>query len=77
MRIFAALALAFIVIASSSNAAPAQDSGGCMQDALSICSQFIPDRERVAHCLYSNRTRVSRTCRASLAHFNPSTASAP
>jgi hypothetical protein len=70
-----AVALAAIAVARSSTPGPAEDSGSCMQDALSICSQFIPDRERVAACLLSNRNHVSSGCRAALAHFVPRTAS--
>jgi hypothetical protein len=46
-----------------------QDQNACMGDAMSVCGQFIPDRERVAHCLMSNRGRVSVPCRAQLAHW--------
>jgi hypothetical protein len=35
----------------------------CMSDAFAICGQFIPDRDRVATCLYSNVARVSEPCR--------------
>jgi hypothetical protein len=52
------------------------DDGACMQDAFSICGQFIPDRERVAACLLSHRKQVSVACRNSLAHFRPHTAAA-
>jgi hypothetical protein len=48
----------------------------CMNDAVTICGQFIPDRERVAGCLISNRSNVSAACRSALTHFNPQTASA-
>jgi len=41
----------------------------CMSDAMTVCGQFIPDRGRVAHCLISNRARVSVACRAALTHW--------
>ena len=41
----------------------------CMGDAMTVCGQFVPDRERVAHCLMSNRARVSVACRAALTHW--------
>jgi len=47
-----------------------------MQDAFSICGQFIPNREQVAACLISHRSHVSPACRNALTHFNPKTASA-
>jgi hypothetical protein len=45
------------------------DQQACMQDAQVICGQFIPDRERVAHCLIANKRSVSPACRAALKHF--------
>jgi len=48
-----------------------QDQQACMQDAQIVCGQFIPDRERVAHCLIARRSRVSPACRAALKHFKP------
>lgn len=46
-----------------------QDKTACMNDAQIYCGQFIPDRVRVAHCLMTNRTRVSAACRQALKHF--------
>jgi hypothetical protein len=48
-----------------------QDQQACGQDAQVICGQFIPDRERVAHCLIAHKRSVSRACRAALKHFKP------
>jgi hypothetical protein len=47
-----------------------------MGDAMSICGQFIPDRERVGACLFSNRARISPACRVAIQRFHPKTASA-
>jgi hypothetical protein len=52
-----------------------QDQQACMNDAMTVCGQFIPDRERVAACLISNRSRISVACRNALKRFNPRTAS--
>jgi hypothetical protein len=46
-----------------------QDQNACMNDAQTVCGKFIPDRERVAHCLMSNRRRISPECRVALKHF--------
>jgi len=46
-----------------------------MYDAMTVCSQFIPDRDRVASCLISNRSRISAECRMALAHYNQPVAS--
>ncbi len=65
--------LAFASIAA--RASPQEDQQACINDALTVCSQFVPDRERVANCLLSNRSRISQTCRMALAHFNQKVAS--
>jgi len=63
-----ALALSCLAFAPvAANADPQQDQAACMNDAISVCGQFIPDRGRVAACLYSNVSRVSVGCRAVLA----------
>lgn len=38
----------------------------CAGDAQSICSEFIPDRGKVASCLFRNKARLSSACQASL-----------
>lgn len=74
----AMLVLASLTIALVSSRVIAEESGqqACMQDAMSVCAAFIPDRERVASCLISNRARISPACRSALTHFDPRTASA-
>jgi hypothetical protein len=52
------------------------DQQACMGDAMSICGQFIPDREKVGACLFSNRSRISPACRVAIQAFHPKTASA-
>ncbi len=49
-----------------------EDQAACMNDAMTVCSQFIPDRERVASCLIANPTRISEACRTALTHFDQS-----
>jgi hypothetical protein len=75
MTIRAVVILAFFGLILSSASVRAEDSGACMQDAFSICGQFIPDRERVAACLISHRSKVSAACRSALSHFSRRTAS--
>jgi len=45
-----------------------QGGGGhpCAGDAQSICSEFIPDRGKVASCLFKNKAKLSSACRAEL-----------
>src|SRR3954462_8097746 len=38
----------------------------CAGDAQSFCSEFIPDRAKVASCLFKNKARLSSACAASL-----------
>ncbi len=72
MKISSILALALCCVALAPAAATADDQQGqqaCMTDAMTVCSQFIPDRQRVAGCLMSNRQRISVSCRMALAHW--------
>ena len=71
-----AVALALFGLAYSPVAIRADESGqtACMQDAISICGQFIPNREQVAACLLSNRSHVSAACRSALTHFKTASA---
>ena len=47
---------------------PGQGGGGhpCAGDAQRICSEFIPDRGKVASCLFRNKAKLSQACRAEL-----------
>jgi hypothetical protein len=64
--IFSALAF----VPSATYADNQKDENACVNDAMTVCSQFIPDRSRVAGCLMSNRNRISPSCRAQLAHWH-------
>ena len=48
-----------------------EDREACMNDALTVCAQFIPDRSRIESCLYANRSRISQACQAVLARSQP------
>jgi hypothetical protein len=69
-------AAAASVAPAAARAEPLDGQQACIQDALALCSQFIPDRERVGACLVANRSRISPACRAAVKHFTPRTASA-
>jgi hypothetical protein len=58
---------------SQSQYTPAE-KGACMADALAVCAQFIPDRERVGSCLVANASQISLACREAIKHFVPQTA---
>jgi hypothetical protein len=64
MKISSILALALFCVALAPAVATADDQQGqqaCMSDAMTVCSQFIPDRQRVAAVL-------SPTANASRSH---------
>ena len=67
----AALIAALGVFASPATAQRADDMKGgggnpCAPDAQRICGQFIPDRGKVASCLFKNKSQVSAACQAEL-----------
>jgi hypothetical protein len=77
MKIHLALALATLCVALAPAVVRADskdDQQACMADALAVCGQFIPDRERVGSCLLANQHSISPTCRAAIQRFNPRTA---
>ena len=67
MKIGTALGLALLGLALAPVAGKADDNEqgrkACMYDALTVCAQFVPDRERIASCLIANRERISQSCR--------------
>ncbi len=68
------LALGLFTLAVAPVAATAgaqEDRQACMNDALTVCGQFIPDRGRIEACLYANRSRISQACQAVLARSQP------
>ena len=38
----------------------------CVGDAQRICNEFIPDRAKVASCLFKNKSQLAPACRAQL-----------
>ncbi|MGD0420327.1 MAG: hypothetical protein ABSA68_12240 [Xanthobacteraceae bacterium] len=73
MKMRSVLTLVLFCTALTPAAAQAEDQqnqNACMSDAMTVCAQFIPDRQRVAGCLISNRNRISAPCRAQLAHWH-------
>jgi hypothetical protein len=86
MKIRSVLTLALLSTAVATTTATAQDSqrsryqqnqqqeqqnqDACMGDAMTICGQFVPDREKVAACLLSNKHRLSAACRSMLSHWH-------
>lgn len=72
IRTVSALALFCLALAPAvALADPQQDQQACMNDAMTICGQFIPDRDRVGMCLYTNLSRISPACQEAMKRFNP------
>ena len=73
MKSHLALALASALVAFIPVSASAQsqdEQNACMNDAFSICSHAIPDRDRVAACLAQNINRISAGCRMVMARYS-------
>jgi hypothetical protein len=65
----AALCLALWAAPASAQRSDDMKGGGqhpCAGDAQRICSEFIPDRAKVASCLFKNKRQLSSACQASL-----------
>jgi hypothetical protein len=66
----AALGLAWSVSFAPTTPATAQSHGtpeqqqACQPDAMRLCSEFVPDVERITACMIKNRIRLSPACRA-------------
>ena len=62
------LALSTLSPATAQRADDMKGGGGnpCAPDAQRICAQFIPDRGKVASCLFKNKSQLSAACRAEL-----------
>src|ERR1700674_2300790 len=49
--------------AAQSRGTPEQQQA-CQPDAMRLCSEFVPDVERITACMIKNRIRLSPPCRA-------------
>jgi hypothetical protein len=58
-----ALALASLALPAEAQPTPAQRQA-CEQDAYRLCSEAIPDEQRVRQCLVRNMRRLNPTCRS-------------
>jgi hypothetical protein len=72
MKFYLVISLGLLCLMLASVGAKAdaqQDQSACMMDAQVYCGQFIPDRERVAHCLMANRSKITPACREAIKRF--------
>jgi hypothetical protein len=68
------LALVIAAALTATTVALAESEEGrqaCMQDAFKLCSDAIPDRERVFQCLASHQDVISAACHAVMAPSLP------
>ena len=58
-----ACAVSFIPVPAAAQGTPEQRQA-CQPDAMRLCSEFVPDVERITACMIKNRIRLSPACRA-------------
>ena len=56
-------------------ASPASAQHVCQDDAFRLCNEFIPDRAKVASCLFKQKRQLSPGCRAEMGGGGKKTAS--
>lgn len=69
LLIAAALALAVAATPAAAQRSDDMRGGGqnpCVGDAQKLCNEFIPDRAKVASCLFKNKPKLTPACRAEL-----------
>jgi hypothetical protein len=47
----------------------AEERQACMNDAFTVCGEYIPDRDRVAACLARNVDSISAACRTVMLRY--------
>ena len=62
----ASTAGAALLLTAVFGAAPAAAQHVCQGDAFRLCNEFIPDRGKVASCLFKNKAKLTPACRAEL-----------
>jgi hypothetical protein len=50
--------------AAAQNRGTPEQQQACQPDAMRLCSEFVPDVERITACMVKNRIRLSPPCRA-------------
>jgi hypothetical protein len=56
-------AMTFMPAPAAAQGTPEQRQA-CQPDALRLCSEFVPDVDRITACMIKNRIRLSPPCRA-------------
>ena len=50
--------------AAAQNRGTPEQQQACQPDAMRLCSEFVPDVDRITACMVKNRIRLSPPCRA-------------
>jgi hypothetical protein len=58
-----ALGAGFMPSPAAAQGTPEQRQA-CQPDAMRLCSEFVPDVDRITACMVKNRIRLSPPCRA-------------
>jgi hypothetical protein len=58
-----AWAASFVPAPAAAQGTPEQRQA-CQPDAMRLCSEFVPDVDRITACMVKNRIRLSPACRA-------------
>ncbi len=62
--LFSSLIAATPSFAVSSSDASQEARRACTPDALRLCSQFIPDADKITTCMGAKKSQLSPACRA-------------
>jgi hypothetical protein len=57
------LAVCLVSAPAAAQGTPEQRQA-CQPDAMRLCSEFVPDVDRITACMIKNRIRLSPPCRA-------------
>jgi hypothetical protein len=74
LRLLAAACMAGTFAAAAVKPATAQSSDAanlCTPDVMRLCSEFVPDADRIVVCLKAKRRQLSRPCLAALSPARP------
>jgi hypothetical protein len=63
LAVVLAWAVSFTPVPAAAQGTPEQRQA-CQPDAMRLCSEFVPDVDRITACMVKNRIRLSAPCRA-------------
>lgn len=69
---FRSFTFGIVLVLSAATVALAQtaeEQAACQDDAFRVCSDAIPDRDRVFNCLVANKNAISAACRTVLTRY--------